>query len=846
MRLSRHEVKARVAGAMARTEIDETFVNTTDRELEGVWRFPLPQGARLERLALEVDGKLVEGEFVDARRAAGIWRGVIQQATPNAPRPAEEIVWVPGPWRDPALLEWQRGGRAELKIFPIPRKGTRRVVLAYTQHVAPEGGVRRYVYPLAARAGVTPIDEVSFDIRVVGADPTAGVHARGYELAAGTASAESGDPSVPTSLSMARTAFTPSGDLVVEYATRDRAAEASAVAFAAPGSQDDAFVAIALRPRLPSRIADRSRDQVLVVDTGRAMFGERLRRASRMAVELAQQMDRRDRLTVLACDLECRAMPGGWHTPGAACAHDVDAFLAGATADGASDFAGAVQASADVAGRADDHDLRVVLLSDGVATAGVRGLSRIGAEVTAHLSDPRAQVVAVPIGSDADVDTLSEIARGGGGAVLPYGAGQSLEAAALDVLSATYGATLRDVELTLPEGLHDVAPGADRALARGGRDHHRRTHEGRSRRGGPRAAGQARRRGLRGALAPRRASLGRRGQRLGGAHVGRRSGLRRRARRRRERQGRGGRAFPPLPGAEPPHVAAGARERGDVPRLRRRARRIGVRVDGRDGVAAAPRSRRRRTRRTGKRTSRGVEGQGGVGAVGGSSLGALSGLGNPSAAAAPKKLSRAEEPVPPGAAPLDVAATPFAERPSGSGGGFAQAPPAATRAPPAPPVPLAPLARNGPSTRAGRWMRRVWFRGAAVSADERSPVDAGRLEAARVALEGSPDLRQRHSDLAKLLVRAGNVRELESVTERWSARDPLDPDLLTARAAARAWRGDREGALRILSGMLASPATSSATQADIASTLARAEERALRPAVACALRTAAAEASPTT
>ena len=69
VRLTRHDVKARIAGAMARTEVDEEFVNTTDRELEGVWRFPLPSGARLERLALEVDGKLVEGEFVDAQRA---------------------------------------------------------------------------------------------------------------------------------------------------------------------------------------------------------------------------------------------------------------------------------------------------------------------------------------------------------------------------------------------------------------------------------------------------------------------------------------------------------------------------------------------------------------------------------------------------------------------------------------------------------------------------------------------------------------------------------------------------------------------------------------------------------
>ena len=32
---------------------------------------------------------------------------MIRNATPVAERrPTEEFIWVPGPWRDPALLEW--------------------------------------------------------------------------------------------------------------------------------------------------------------------------------------------------------------------------------------------------------------------------------------------------------------------------------------------------------------------------------------------------------------------------------------------------------------------------------------------------------------------------------------------------------------------------------------------------------------------------------------------------------------------------------------------------------------------------------------------------------------------
>ncbi|RYE82481.1 MAG: hypothetical protein EOO75_20635, partial [Myxococcales bacterium] len=144
VRLTKHAVTAKLVDGVARTEIDETFQNDTGDELEGIFRFPLPPDAQIERLALEVNGKLEEGAFVARDRGQAIWRGVIQNAAPRMPKPVDEIIWVPGPWRDPALLEWKRGGRFELRIFPIPARGSRRVVLAYTQPVPSVGGVRRY------------------------------------------------------------------------------------------------------------------------------------------------------------------------------------------------------------------------------------------------------------------------------------------------------------------------------------------------------------------------------------------------------------------------------------------------------------------------------------------------------------------------------------------------------------------------------------------------------------------------------------------------------------------------------------------------------------------------------
>src|SRR5262249_40852204 len=92
VRLAKHAVKVRVVDIVARTEVDETFTNDTEEELEGIFRFPLPPGAQIERLSLEVDGKLLDGAFVDRDKGAAIWRGVIQNAAPKAPKPREQII----------------------------------------------------------------------------------------------------------------------------------------------------------------------------------------------------------------------------------------------------------------------------------------------------------------------------------------------------------------------------------------------------------------------------------------------------------------------------------------------------------------------------------------------------------------------------------------------------------------------------------------------------------------------------------------------------------------------------------------------------------------------------------
>jgi len=891
--LAKHKVKVRIAGNVARTEIEEVFSNDTDDELEGIYRFPLPHGAQVERLALEVDGKLVDGEFIDKAKAAAIWRGAIQHAAPQQPRPKEELVWVPGPWHDPALLEWARGGRFELKIFPIPKKGSRRVIIAYTETVAPVSGLRRYTYPLPqGSSSKLTIDNFEVDARVLGHDVKTGVHARGYELQKKT---EGGAERLSASMS----AFTPSGDLAIEYGLDDRATDATVWAYTAPavlstaaaviapaaakGSPEakkeadtignDPFVAVALRPKLPKWADTKPRDQVIVLDAGRAMFGERFARAKRLAVQIAQEMDRRDRITVLACDVTCKALPGGFAAPGAPAAHDVDAFLATHTPDGASDLVGAVRAAASVAGHDKARDLRVVVLSDGVATAGYRSNGRIATEVGEAMNEGRAEVVTVPIGADADVTLLGEIARGGGGVVVPYQPGQRLEATALEVLNATYGTTLRDVEVILPAGLRDVAPASLPPLRAGSETivTARLTGDAvkgdiilRGKVGGDpfeakypidvKATSEAGN-----AFVPRLYAAARIADRERDATDAQKSELVALSRRF---------AMPSrftsllVLESEAMFKAFGIERADHAAQWTGEAVATGsvvatLSAGGKGASGHASRGDLDKSDPFGaddlsasaltdaKKESSEAAGIGGLGlkgqGIGGSGSGSGSGFGN-GAAAGPGRAA----PAPSSPAPSSPPAATFTPQQQ-----------AERRAAPAKPKAAAP-ADGDPSNRSsmdelsdnvgrrrggGQFMRKVFVRRAAISSDPTPSVPTERIAAARSAVQAAPDERGKHKELAKLLALGGQLDELGETLEKWSTRDPLDADAIVGRADLAARRGDREGSLRILGGALAASAMGRDEAFVLATTIARSYER-LGRAEACSFNVTAAEIRP--
>ncbi len=141
------DVDVEIMGTLARTTIDMTVYNPHDRVLEGEFSFPLNDGQTVARFALDINGKLREAVVVSKSKGRETFEEVIRTKI------------------DPALLEWTRDNSFKTRIYPIPAKGTRRVVIAYEQTLTNTGRGLAYTIPFAYP---TPPALFTFDCTVAG------------------------------------------------------------------------------------------------------------------------------------------------------------------------------------------------------------------------------------------------------------------------------------------------------------------------------------------------------------------------------------------------------------------------------------------------------------------------------------------------------------------------------------------------------------------------------------------------------------------------------------------------------------------------------------------------------
>jgi tetratricopeptide (TPR) repeat protein len=117
--------------------------------LEGELDFPLADGQTITRYALEINGNLREGVVVEKAKARIAYENTVRQNI------------------DPGLVEKIKGNNFRTRIYPIPAKGYKRVVIGIEQKLDFIDQKRLYQLPLEAKQN---IDSFSIEANVMHAE----------------------------------------------------------------------------------------------------------------------------------------------------------------------------------------------------------------------------------------------------------------------------------------------------------------------------------------------------------------------------------------------------------------------------------------------------------------------------------------------------------------------------------------------------------------------------------------------------------------------------------------------------------------------------------------------------
>jgi hypothetical protein len=421
--LRRVAVNVSRAGDYAFTEVEHVFYNPNDQQLEGTFYFPLPDGAMPLGLAMEINGRLMEGEMVERQKARETYEAIVDSM------------------RDPALLEWQDGNRFKLRVFPIEPQKEKRVVLRYGAPLAQTIDGWEYVYATAAPDMQRQIPRFSlrFDERTV----------------------------------LDREGFVPGEDVVVPLADADVPRVVRQNLVEGPGVEPDmlgTYTAVHIQPdwsRIPAPAVEHGgRSMLVILDSSRsALEGQAL--ALQTVQMLLAELGAGDRFLVLVADIEVRPHHDGFVVASPEAATAALDFARAITPDGASDLGLAFARAGELAApeRKAGRRVEVVYVGDGTPTWGATSPDELGPSITRSLD--HVPVHAALIGKTASTAQWQRLAGKNAGRVArPRTELDARRFAFLATRSATTP-RIEELQIELAGAGTTVLPAGTRTLYRG-------------------------------------------------------------------------------------------------------------------------------------------------------------------------------------------------------------------------------------------------------------------------------------------------------------------------------------------------------------------------------------------
>ena len=397
-----HHVTVEVVNQVARTSVDQVFINHFSRDIEGTYIFPVPEGASVSEFAMFVGNERVQGEILDSGRARRIYEDIVRRM------------------RDPGLLEYIGRNLFRARVFPIPANGEKRVQISYTEVLKADNGLVKYLYPLnTERFSRDPLNDISISVRIESQVPIINVYSPSHKVS--TRKDGPGRALVGFEERNAR----PDKDFLLYYSlSKD---DIGLTFMNWEGPEGGVFMLLA-SPRFAAageRVVNKN--IVLVLDSSGSMSGAKIRQAKEAARFVLNHLDRGDEFSLVDFDDGVTAFS---ETLVPATADNVGRALK--FVDGIEDSGGTnindalLQALSRM--RGGERPNYVLFLTDGLPTVGTTETADILRQIQ-QANTSRSRVFVFGVGNDVNTELLDRISSDHRGTSVYIGEAEDLEVA---------------------------------------------------------------------------------------------------------------------------------------------------------------------------------------------------------------------------------------------------------------------------------------------------------------------------------------------------------------------------------------------------------------------------------
>ena len=384
LEVSSHHVDVKIDGQVAVTSIDQEFYNPNDQRLEGIYMFPVPKGAHIDKFSMEIGGKMVDAELLRADKARQIYEDIVRKM------------------RDPALLEYAGRDLFRARIFPIEPRSRKPIKISYTELLRSDAGTVTYSYALSTeKFSARPIKSLSLKVEVKTEQPLASIYSPSHKVEIrrdGPNRAVIGYESKDEK---------PDTDFQLVYSSEKRDIGLSLITHKSGG--EDGYFLLLAAPTVAKETKPAPKDVVFVVDTSGSMAGAKLQQAKKALQFCVENLNTDDRFEIVRFSTEAESLFGKLSEADSEHRKRASNFIGDLKPIGGTAIADALQTAFKARTEKSERPFVIIFLTDGLPTVGTRNPDEIVADVK-KAGDAR--IFSFGIGSDVNTQLLDQIAEG--------------------------------------------------------------------------------------------------------------------------------------------------------------------------------------------------------------------------------------------------------------------------------------------------------------------------------------------------------------------------------------------------------------------------------------------------